>query len=94
MAFYDIDDDKLQAYYHRAWLEANRGFVDPRKYRYLDDAIMYYTRENNCTYDEALSIFNVIYLPTWALEGIVAVCGLLTFLGAYLFLYRKNERSS
>ena len=54
MGLFDIDDDKLQAFYHRAWLEANRGFVDPRKYPYLDKAIIQYARENGCTYDEAL----------------------------------------
>ncbi len=37
----------------------------------------------------ALSIFNVISLSVWALEGIAAVFGLLTFFGAYLLLYRK-----
>lgn len=37
----------------------------------------------------ALSIFNVINLSAWTLEGIVAVFGLLTFFGAYLLLYRK-----
>lgn len=54
MGLFDIDDDKLQAFYHRAWLEANRGFVDPRQYPYLDKAIIQYARENGCTYDEAL----------------------------------------
>lgn len=38
----------------------------------------------------ALSIFNVISISPWALEGIVAVFGLLTFFGAYLLLYKKN----
>ena len=38
----------------------------------------------------ALSIFNVINLSAWTLEGIVAVFGLLTFFGAYLLLYRKD----
>ena len=28
MGLFDIDDDKLKALYHRAELEANRGFVD------------------------------------------------------------------
>jgi len=39
----------------------------------------------------ALVIFKVISLPTWALEGIVAVFGLLTFLGAYSLLYKKDK---
>lgn len=38
----------------------------------------------------ALSIFNVIYLSPWVLEGIIAVFGLLTFLGAYFLLYKKD----
>lgn len=40
----------------------------------------------------ALNIFNVIRLSPWALEGINAVFGLLTFFGAYLLLYRKDNR--
>lgn len=38
----------------------------------------------------ALSIFNVINLSPWVLEGIIAVFGLLTFLGAYFLLYKKD----
>lgn len=38
----------------------------------------------------ALSIFNIISLSTWALEGIIAAIGLLTFFGSYLLLYRKS----
>lgn len=49
-----VDDTKLQAYYHRAWLEANRGFVDPRKYEYLDNSIFLYAKEHDCSYDDAL----------------------------------------
>lgn len=29
--------------------EANRGFVDPRKYTYLNHAIIQYARTYNCT---------------------------------------------
>ena len=36
-----------------------------------------------------LSIFNVISLSPWALEGIVALFGSLTFFGAYFLLYKK-----
>ena len=54
MGLFDIDDEKLKAFYHRAWLEANRGFVDPRKYPYLDHAIIQYARKYGCTYDQAL----------------------------------------
>lgn len=53
MGLFDVDETKLQAFYHRAWLECNRGYVDPRKYPYLDKALYIYARENNCTYDEA-----------------------------------------
>ena len=38
----------------------------------------------------AMSIFNVISLSAWALEGIIAVIGTLTFFGAYLLLYKKD----
>ncbi len=53
MGLFDINDDKLRALYHRAWLEANRGFVDPRKFWYLDHAITQYARTFHCTYDQA-----------------------------------------
>lgn len=53
MELFDINDEKLQAFYHRAWLEANRGYVDPRKYPYLDRAIIQYATKYNCTYDQA-----------------------------------------
>ena len=54
MGLFDIDEDKLKGYYHRAWLEANRGFVDPKKYPYLHKAIYMYAKEHGCSYDEAL----------------------------------------
>ena len=54
MGLFDINDEKLQALYHRALVEANYGFVNPRKYSYLDRAIMQYARENGCSYDQAL----------------------------------------
>ena len=54
MGIFDIDDNKLRALYHRAELEANRGFVDTRKYPYLDKALFIYAKEHNCSYDEAL----------------------------------------
>ena len=54
MGIFDIDDNKLRALYHRAELEANRGFVETRKYPYLDKALYIYAKEHNCSYDEAL----------------------------------------
>ncbi len=54
MSIFEIDDVKLQAFYHRAWLEANRGFVDTRRYPYLDKALLIYAREHGCSYDDAL----------------------------------------
>ena len=39
----------------------------------------------------ALSIFDVISLSPWTLEGICAVFGSLTFFGAYFLLYRKDD---
>ncbi len=38
----------------------------------------------------ALSIFNVISLSPWALEGIAAAFGLSIFFSAYLLLYKKD----
>lgn len=37
----------------------------------------------------ALSLYHMIDLSSWALEGIVGVFGLAVFFGAYLLLYRK-----
>ena len=54
MGLFDMDENKLQGFYHRAWLEANRGFVDPHKYPYLEDAFVLYMKEHNCSIDEAL----------------------------------------
>ena len=54
MGLFDIDDEKLRAFYHRAWLEANRGFVESRKYPYLDTALLVYAKQHECSYDEAL----------------------------------------
>ncbi|MCR5650787.1 MAG: hypothetical protein K6F86_06350 [Lachnospiraceae bacterium] len=51
---FEVTDERLQALYHRAWLETNRGFVDTRKFPYLDKAIFIYAREHNCSYDDAL----------------------------------------
>ncbi len=39
----------------------------------------------------ALSIFHIISISAWALEGITAVFGLLTFFGAYHLLYKKDN---
>ena len=46
--------ERLLALYHRAGLECNRGYMDARKYPYLDKAIFIYAREHNCSYDDAL----------------------------------------
>ena len=54
MGLFDIDDEKLKAFYHRAELEANRGFFNTRDYPYLDKALYIYAKEHNCSYDEAL----------------------------------------
>ena len=39
-----VDDTRLQTFYHRAWLETDRGYVDPRKFPYLDRSIIIYAR--------------------------------------------------
>ena len=48
MGLFDIDDEKLKALYHRAELEANRGYVSTRDYPYLDKALFIYAKEHNC----------------------------------------------
>jgi len=42
-------------------------------------------------YIGALSIFHIISISAWALEGFTAVFGLLTFFGAYHLLYKKDN---
>ena len=54
MGMFDIDEAKLRALYHRAELEANRGYVETRKYPYLDKALMIFAQQNGCSYDDAL----------------------------------------
>lgn len=54
MGLFDVDDEKLKGFYHRAELEANRGAVDTRKYPYLDRALITYAKEHDCSYDDAL----------------------------------------
>ncbi len=53
MGLFDVDEKKLQALYHRAWVECGRGFVDAKKYTYLDHAIRQFAIENRCSYDDA-----------------------------------------
>ena len=53
-ALFEVSDERLRALYHRAELEANRGYVEARKYSYLDHALIIYAREHNCSYDDAL----------------------------------------
>ena len=48
--------ERIQAMYHRAYVEAKGGFVDPRKYPYLDRELRLYAKENNCSYDDAVRI--------------------------------------
>ncbi len=54
MGLLDVDDKKLQALWHRAWVESGRGFVDPRKYPYLQMALQQYVFQNGCTMDQAI----------------------------------------
>ena len=59
MGLFDVDEEKLQALYHRAWHEAGMGFVDPRRFPYLDHALIAYARQHNCSYDEAWTIAKI-----------------------------------
>ena len=56
MGLFDVDQEKLKALYHRAWVESGRGFVNPRDYDYLNRALMVYSKEHGCSYDQALLI--------------------------------------
>ncbi len=53
-ALFEVTDERLQALYHKAWLDVNRGFVDPREHPDLDCVIIAYAREHDCSYDDAL----------------------------------------
>ena len=53
MGFLEVDDTKIRALYQRAWVESGHGFVNPRKYPYLDRVLSMYARKNGCTYDDA-----------------------------------------
>jgi hypothetical protein len=59
MGLFDIDEEKLQALYHRAFVESGYGFVDPRKYPYLDRALFVYAGDHKCSYDNALMIAKI-----------------------------------
>ena len=54
MGILDIDETKLRALYHRAWIESGMKYVNPRKFPYLDRALTAYARQNRCSYDKAL----------------------------------------
>ena len=54
MGLFEITDEKLQMFYHKAWLAANRGYVDPKRYPDLDRALYIYAEEHDCSYNEAL----------------------------------------
>ena len=40
----------------------------------------------------ALYTFKIVDLSVWAVEVLFAVFGILTFLAAYLFLYKKDKK--
>lgn len=55
MGLFNIDDDvRIRDLYHRAELEANRGFFNTRDYPYLDKALYMYAKDHDCSYDDAL----------------------------------------
>ena len=54
MGLFDVDEEKLQALYHRAFIESGYGFVDPRKYPYLDRALFAYAKDHHSSYDDAV----------------------------------------
>lgn len=61
---FGTSDTRLIDAYQRAWREANKGYVDPYKYPYLDRELNVYAKENNCTYKEAY-IFAKTGKKTW-----------------------------
>ncbi len=56
MGIFDINEEKLQGLYHRAWIESGMRSVNPRDYPYLDKSLYLYARDNGCSYDDALLI--------------------------------------
>ena len=53
MGIFDIDEDRIKALYKKASYECDRGFVNSRDFPELDDALIQFATENDCTYDEA-----------------------------------------
>ncbi len=56
MGLFDVNEEKLQGLYHRAWIESGMRSVNPRDYPYLDKSLYLYARDNGCSYDDALLI--------------------------------------
>ena len=69
MGLFDVDEDKIKALYHRAWLECNRGFVAPRKYPYLYKTLFMFAREN---IRPLIKVIHIIWLPLGRLRVIIA----------------------
>ena len=54
MGLFDINEEKLKALYYRAWKESGMKHADPRKFPYLNSALIMYAKDNKCSYDKAL----------------------------------------
>ncbi|MCR4648864.1 MAG: hypothetical protein K5776_07275 [Lachnospiraceae bacterium] len=61
---FGTNDVRLRDAYNRAWWEADRGYVNPRKYSYLDRELRAYAQDNNITYEEAF-LFAKTGRKTW-----------------------------
>lgn len=51
---------KITSFLSKSMVEANRGFVDPRKYPYLNHAIIQYARTYNCTNNQTLILAKIV----------------------------------
>lgn len=56
MGLFEIDETKICALYHKAFVESGMEHVDPRRYPYLDKALAAYAWQNGCSYEQALII--------------------------------------
>ena len=54
MGFFEITDDILKGLYREAEHSSDRVFINTRDYPDLDRALIYYAKEHNCSYDDAL----------------------------------------
>ncbi len=54
--FLGASKESVRAMQKRAYHEAKGGSVNPRDYSYLDRELRLYAKQNNCSYNDAVSV--------------------------------------